>query len=300
MQMQTMVDVSQIVGAVATGASVVLAVGVYISDYLRKQAESLWDLLFDCESDFIQVYREFDQKGMAEIVGQIMSNPTIHQVIARVWDDRQKTHAEITVTLDECEYDMKYAILDSLSRLPGNTLSSVNEKYQLALYKIRPRYPVLYKFLQSVHSVMKYSSGICQKSDVYYTIIREGLLKMKQSGELGKKTSPSGVQAFLYAIIVANLMNLAGQEKLNELFKSLSGLMDIILGNYRRMSPFSLWRSSHSERSTHSEMYDKETISESIKAVINLMKNDLAGKYGEAATLAGQAEALLTLDTKHK
>jgi len=57
MSVQLAVDIFQIVGSIATAFSLLAVVSIYFNDYLRRQAEELWEFIFDCERTFIEVYK---------------------------------------------------------------------------------------------------------------------------------------------------------------------------------------------------------------------------------------------------
>ncbi len=293
MSVQLAVDIFQIIGSIATAFSLLAVVSIYFNDYLRRQAEELWEFIFDCERTFIEVYKEFDHKALAENVGAVLSHPRLYEVISRVWENREKSLEEITVVLDSHELDIKYAILDALTKSSGSDLEKLDEQYRIALFKIRPRYPILHLFLDTVYAIIKYCADLSRKSDIYFELIRETLIRMKKAGDLEKQKTQNSVHSFVYAVALVNLKQLIERQKLNDLLGSVGKLLSLMLDLYRTQSQYGLWVLSHNERRISQAQYTKELPSDRFKAIVELKKKSLGNRYGEASTLVGNAEAIL-------
>jgi hypothetical protein len=298
MDIQFAVDIFQIIGSIATTFSLLAVVAIYFNDYLRRQAEDLWEFLFDCERDFVEVFKEFDQKALAQNVGSVLSHPRLYEVITRVWENKDKTLDEITSIVDAQEMDIKYAILDSLAKSTSSELEKLGEKYQIALFKIRPKYPVLHNFLEMVYAIMAYCTSLSRKSDTYYELIRETLVLMKKQGDLEKQKTQSNVHSFVYGVALMNLTQLIEKQKLNDLLRSVGNLLRLILNLYRTETHFRLWLLSQKERGIPQSQYIKDGVTERFKAVVEIKKKVLGEEYGNASILVGNAEAILK--AKHK
>ena len=286
-------DFAVIVGEIATAVSVVMALCIYVSNHLLKQAEHFWDLIYDCEQDFLGVYREFDIKGVFETVGVFISHERILHVLKIAWENRDLSKENFEDLIQTTGSDITYAAYDSLYR--GNTFQvlSYNVKFAQALYKIRFRYPLLHKLLTSFYGLMKYSAEAPQKASNLIKLVRETILKMHEKGDLQKHTSVQGVQSFLYAVIVANFQHEFNRIQLNKLFERLSSLLKIVLDMYRGTSPLKLWYISRIERSIAESKYTRNKTSDQLKAFIDLKKKELGNSYGEVANLVGQATLIL-------
>lgn len=287
-------NVAQVVGAIISAIAVLVAASTYLSSYLQRKAEQLWELLYDCEQDFNQVYRDFDQAGMVETVGRVLSQKKMDKVYQAVWEKRFENEEDIKALIEMFEMEIKFAIHTTLSSSNDGRLSLCNEKFEIALFKIRPRYPVLHTFLSSYHKLMGYSSRITQDSEKFYKLIKEGLIRMKQVGDLEQQASASNVHSFLYAVSISIFQAIVKEEKLNELYSILKELLQIVLETYRHASPIKLWRISHAERRIKTDLYRKDKFSMVLEAVVEVKKKELAKEYGRASNYVGQATVILT------
>ena len=292
------VDLAQVIGAIATALSVAVAVAIYINDYLRKQAEYLWQSLFKCEHDFREIYREFDQGGLTEIVSRVLSHKKLVGLYDIIYSKRAEPEKSIEDIIESHVPDISYAIQEALTASSSLRLTEWTREFEAELYRIQSRYPILHAFLRMLLKLSNHAVGIGMNSGAYMKLIKESILRMKKLGDLEKRVSAENLHSYLAHIVIVNLTQITSRQRLNELLSSLILLQSLIFNIYREGRPFGLWLLSRKERRTKITTYDKETISESFKSIKKKKKKALGRNFMEAAGLAGKAEAILKLETE--
>lgn len=265
----------------------------YLSSQLQRQADTFRELLFDCERDFRTVYQEFDQSGLIRTAGEVIAHSRIRALAEEMWASRDKTADELGELLETYDMDLRFAVFQAVA-VGSDKDADYGRGFRLALYKLRPRYPVLHMFLLQIYSIMTQTVAAMRSPETYLTLITGGLRGLKEQGDLEKMASPESILSHVYGIILVNMSRAVKDQRINDVLESLSKLMDIFQTHYRDRSDFSLWLLSRSESASQALASDKDTYGATFKTLIDFKRKRLSQQaYGEASQLTGELHAIM-------
>lgn len=286
-------NIAEIVGGLFTGVSVLVAVLTYVSANLQRQADTLRELLFDCEHDFTTLYREFDSEGLVLTVGELITHPRMKVVAEGVWAARDKAESDFKDVLKGYHHDLRMAISQSVTS--QFRLKEYGKAFELAMHKIESRYPLLHVFLNNIHRIMRQTARLPFNMELYDDLIKAGFLQMQKKGELVKFRGSENVLSVLYMRLLATIKSEVRRQKVNDVFAASGQLMDIFLSNYRSRSDFGLWLLSKQETKKDAQAAEQNNnITDTFKALVEMKRDELGQEtYGKASRLVGKIEGFL-------
>lgn len=298
MDLETVKNIATIASAIIATISICFAVFTYLNSHLLKQAEFLWERLFECERSFHKIAKGFDGQAIVVIAGKIFSHSRLNYVFEQVHKGRDLEQQQYEKLIESLDLDIAYAVYDSLSST-DKSLDSFVDSFESSMQKIRPNYPVLYSYLEAIDQLLGFSLKISSKAGAYKKLIVNTLLKMKVNDDLQDKF-PEQIQSFVYAITLVTLQQLTEEHHLNPLYSKLNKISEYLYTTYREKTPWQLWTSSRKEKSINTEKFDSAKFSVRLTSIIDLKKKDLGSNYGQASNYVGQATLILQQDDDSK